>query len=99
MTYNTAEPATSTAQAAKKDATPDSTAPAPIVIDMGKKTRKQIRKLRKGEPGRLMNRVEEAVEHLRENGVLAASAQPIVVVIKERARRRGKRISKMWGLG
>ena len=35
--------------------------------------------LRKGKPGRLLDRVEETVEHLRENGALAANAQPIVV--------------------
>lgn len=71
----------------------------PIIIDMGKKSRKQVRKLRKGKPGRLMNRVEEALEHLRENGAIDANAQAIVLVVKERTRRRGRKLAKMWGLG
>jgi hypothetical protein len=66
---------------------------------MGKKTRRQIRKLRKGKPGRLLDRVEDTIQHLRENGALADDAQPIVIVVKERRRNRGKRLSKFWGLG
>ena len=74
-------------------------APEPIIIDMGKKSRKQVRKLRKGKPGRLLDRVSETVEHLREAGTLAEDAQPIVIVVKQKTRRRGRRIAKMWGLG
>lgn len=71
----------------------------PIVIDMGKKKSKDVRKLRRGKPGKLMRRLEETIEHLRENGALAKDAQPVVIVIRKKARRKGKRISKMWGLG
>lgn len=70
-----------------------------IVIDLGKKTRRQVRKLRRGKPGRLMNRVEEALEHLRENGAVAADTQPIVIVVRQRAKRRRNRMARMWGLG
>lgn len=72
---------------------------APIVIDMGKKSRKAVRKLRKGKDGRLMRRVEDAVEHLKENGAVADGTQVIVVVVKQKPKRRGKRVAKMWGLG
>jgi hypothetical protein len=73
--------------------------PEPIVVDMGKKSRKAIRKLRKGKPGKLMDRVQETLAHLRENGALAEDAQPIIIVVKERASSRGRRAAKMWGLG
>lgn len=71
----------------------------PIILDMGKKPRKQVRKLIKGKPGRLMNRVEEAMDHLREQGALATGAQAVVIVIRQRPKRRGRRITKAWGLG
>ena len=72
---------------------------APIIVDMGKKDRKQIRKLTKGKPGRLMRRLEETLDHLRENGALADGAQPVVIVIRQKPRKRGKRFAKVWGLG
>lgn len=71
----------------------------PIIVDMGKKDRKQIRKLTKGKPGRLMRRLEDTIDHLRENGALAEGAQPVVIVIRQKPRKRGKRFTKMWGLG
>ena len=71
----------------------------PIVISMGKKTRRQIRKLRNGKPGRLMNRVEEAIERLRDDNTLDQSAQPVVIVVRQRAKRKGRRAAKFWGLG
>ena len=69
-----------------------------IVVDLGKKNRKQIRKLRKGKAGNLMDRVEETLAHLRENGAIAENAQAVVFVVKER-RRVGGKVAKMWGLG
>ena len=48
--------------AGNKDAAPATN--EPIIISMGKKTRKQVRKLTKGKPGRLMERVEEAIDRL-----------------------------------
>jgi hypothetical protein len=73
--------------------------PEPIVIDLGKKNRRQVRKLRRGKPGRLMDRVEDALAHLRESGAMAADTQPVVIVIRQRPKRRGGRIAKAWGLG
>ncbi len=100
MTTTTNEPATVASKPSKKPAAAPSASSNTIVLDMGSKTRKQIRKLRKGKSGRLMNRVEEAISHLRENGALTEGAQPIVIVVKQKARRRGgRRMAKMWGLG
>jgi soluble cytochrome b562 len=56
---------------------------APIVLDFGSKSRKQIRRLRKGR-GKLINRIDRVLEDLRNNGNLSATAQPIIVVVKER---------------
>ncbi len=86
--------------AGNKDAAPATN--EPIIISMGKKTRKQVRKLTKGKPGRLMERVEEAIEHLREEGAMAPDAQPIVIVIRQRPKRNNRRMakaSKVFGLG
>lgn len=96
---STEQPGTgsASAKAAKQEAS--SSAREPIVVDMGKKSRKQVRKLRKGRPGRLLDRVEDTIQHLRENGAIGEDVQPIVIVVKERVRNRGKRLSKMWGLG
>lgn len=80
-------------------ATPSDENAAPIIVDMGKKDRKQIRKLTKGKPGRLMRRLEETLDHLRENGALADGVQPVVIVIRQKPRKRGKRFAKVWGLG
>lgn len=71
----------------------------PIVIDLGKKNRKQVRKLRKGKSGRLMNRIEEAMEHLRENGAMNEDTQAVVIVVRERQKRRRNRAAKILGLG
>lgn len=71
--------------------------PEPIIVDIGKGSRKDVRKLRKGKQGKLMRRVDDTVEHLRENGALAPDAQVIVVVVRER-RKRGA-LGRMWGMG
>ena len=60
---------------------------APIVIDLGKKKRKDIRKLRKGS-GRLRNRVATCIQELKANGKIAPTAQPIVIVVKEKKKKR-----------
>jgi hypothetical protein len=70
---------------------------APIIVDIGKSSRKEVRKLRKGKPGKLMSQVAETVEHLRENGVLAAGVTPLVIIVRQRRSRR--RLTKMLGLG
>lgn len=65
---------------------------APVVIDLGKKSRKQVRRLRKGK-GRLMDKVSEVVAELRADGSIAASAQPVIVVVRQRRKK-----SALFGL-
>ena len=55
------------------------------VVDLGEHTKKSIKKLRRGE-GRLMDKVEDAILSLREEGILGASSQAVVVVVREEAR-------------
>ena len=62
---------------------PKATGDAPIVLDLGSKSRKQIRNLRKGE-GKLMDRIAQVIEDLKTNGTISGSAQPVIIVVKER---------------
>lgn len=78
--------------AAEDGAAPEA---APIIVDIGKGSRKDVRKLRKGSAGKLMRRLDETVEHLRESGAMAEGAQVVVLVVRQRRRRR----AKMLGLG
>lgn len=59
---------------------------APVIIDLGKRRRKQVKKLRRGE-GKLLNDVNGAVEELRTAGTLGADTQPVIIVVREK---RGK---------
>ena len=52
------------------------------VVDLGEHSRRRVRQLRRGE-GRLMEKVEDAVASLQSNGVLSASAQTVVIVVKQ----------------
>jgi len=69
----------------------------PIVIDMGKKPRRQVRKLRRGKPSRLMDRIQEVLDDARQAKAIPANAQAVVVVVREKKRKT--KYGKMWGLG
>ena len=69
----------------------------PIIIDMGKKKRRQVRKLRKGRDCSLMDRIKDALEEGIAAKAIPANAQPVVVVVKEKKKKR--KLGKMWGLG
>lgn len=69
----------------------------PIVIDLGKKKRKQVRKLRRGKPSGLMDRVHEVLAELAEANGIKAGTQAVVVVVREKKRKQ--KYGKMWGLG
>jgi Family of unknown function (DUF6200) len=58
-----------------------------VVIDLGRKSRKDVRDLRKGR-GRLMDDVEDAIEELREAGAISATVQPVIVVVERRLAER-----------
>ena len=56
-------------------------------VDLGTKRRKRVKQLRDGR-GKLMDRVREVVEELRTEGTLAANAQPVLVIIRQRRKKR-----------
>jgi hypothetical protein len=65
--------------------TPVNSAP-PVVLDLGKQRRKRVKQLRRGE-GRLMDEVNASIEELRTAGAIAADAQAVVIVVREKRRR------------
>jgi|RhiMethySRZTD1v2_1073278.scaffolds.fasta_scaffold1359405_1 hypothetical protein len=57
-----------------------------VVVDLGKKRRKQIKQLREGR-GKLMDQVNQLVSELRAAGSISAGTQPLVVVVQQRRKR------------
>jgi K+-transporting ATPase c subunit len=58
-----------------------------IVIDIEKRQKaKQIRRLRKG-TGKLTEKIKELVDELREQRTISAEAQPVVIVVRQKASR------------
>ena len=62
-----------------------------VVLDLGKKKRRDIKRLRKGR-GRLMDRLNDTLDGLKDEGTIDASSQPVVVIVRERPRRKGFRL-------
>ncbi len=58
-------------------------AKAPVIVDLGKKRRKLVKELRKGS-GKLMDEVNATLEELKNAGTIAATVQPVIVVVRER---------------
>jgi hypothetical protein len=61
-------------------------APAPIVIDLGRKNRKQVKRLRKGR-GKLLDKVAGVIDGMRATGALQPNAQTVIVVVREKEER------------
>ncbi len=61
--------------------------PLPIIVDLGKQGRKRVKGLRRG-TGRLMDEVNGCLAELRTAGTLSATAQPVVVIVRQKGRRR-----------
>jgi hypothetical protein len=54
-----------------------------IVVDLGSKSRKQVKQLRKGK-GKLMDKVHECISELKASGTITGVVQPVVIVVKEK---------------
>jgi urease accessory protein UreE len=52
------------------------------ILDMGEHNRRRVKRLRRGK-GKLMSKVERAIEELQEGGVLSPSAQTVIVIVRE----------------
>jgi len=59
---------------------------SPIILDIGRKNRKQVKQLRQGK-GKLLQEVNNCIEELKTSGNITASAQPVIVIVRERPRR------------
>jgi hypothetical protein len=68
------------------DSAPTPTSNAPVIIDLGRRRRKQVKKLRRGE-GKLLDDVNGAVAELRTAGTLSADVQPVIVIVREKRSR------------
>ena len=67
----------------------------PLIVDLGKHKRKRIKQLRQGR-GRLLEEIKSSIEELRTTGNVAAGAQPIVIVVREKRRRMGAGFPKLF---
>jgi hypothetical protein len=72
---------------------PTAASAAPILVDIGKHGRKRVKQLREGR-GRLMIEVSQCVEELKASGAVPADATPIVILVRQRPRKRA-----VWPLG
>jgi len=55
-----------------------------IVVDLGTKDTKQIKRLRRGK-GKLIDKVKQCLEELRTSGAITGTVQPVVIVVTEEA--------------
>jgi hypothetical protein len=62
--------------------------PSPVVADLGRRRRKEIKDLRKGK-GALLDDARKLIEQLQADRAIAGGAQPVIVIVKERRRRFG----------
>jgi hypothetical protein len=63
----------------------------PVVVDLGKKSRKQIKNLKKGK-GKLVRHVAAVLEEVKANGGAELAGKelvPIVIVYRRKPKRRG----------
>jgi len=61
---------------------------SPVIVDLGKRKRKDIKELRQGK-GPLLDEVKTCVDELVASGSCAAEAQPVVLIVREKRRRSG----------
>jgi hypothetical protein len=67
---------------------PESAFQSPVILDLGKKKKGDIKKLCNGE-GPLLDEVTACVEELKSSGAISAGAQPIVIVVRQKPSRKG----------
>lgn len=66
--------------------------PDPLIIDLGKHRRKDVKRLRQG-AGPLVDEIASCLSELRQSGQIAADAQPVVIVVREK-----KKKAALWPL-
>jgi uncharacterized protein DUF6200 len=63
----------------------------PLIVDLGKKRRKQIKQLRKGR-GKLFDKVNSTLQELKTASTISASAEPVVIIVQEKRRKTKSRL-------
>ena len=71
------------APAAKAPAAANGAGQAITIVDLGKRSKKQVKKLKKG-GGRLMDRVSQTVDQLKAENEIDAKAEVVVFVVREK---------------
>jgi hypothetical protein len=56
--------------------------PGSIIVDLGRRKKKQIKLLRKGK-GKLIGEVHECIKELQTSGALKTGGQPVILVVRE----------------
>jgi hypothetical protein len=64
---------------------------SPIIVDLGKKKRKAVKRLRRGS-GKLLDEVNVTLQELRNAGTIGANAQPVIFVVSERRRSAARQL-------
>lgn len=59
------------------------------VVDIGKHKRKQIRRLHKGQ-GKLMGKVQDALDQMRAEQLIDSNAHVVVLVVKEKRSKKSR---------
>jgi hypothetical protein len=59
--------------------------PSPIILDLGRKKRKSVKQLRNGK-GKLLAEALDSIEELQRVGTIPQSAQPVIVIVREKNR-------------
>jgi hypothetical protein len=54
-----------------------------LLIDLGKKSRKKIKQLRRG-TGKLLDEVQRCMQELRAAGTVPQSSQPVLMLVREK---------------
>jgi hypothetical protein len=68
----------------KEEKKPKSSKHDAVIVDLGRKSARNVRDLRKGH-GPLMDDVENCLEELQESGALTATAQTVIVIVERRS--------------
>lgn len=55
----------------------------PVIVDLGKKKKKEVKALRRGE-GQLMDDVRDAIDELASSGTVANGSQPVIVIVESK---------------
>ncbi len=60
--------------------------PLPVIVDLGKHARKDVKRLREGR-GKLLAEIATCLDELKSEGKLPDGAHPVVVIVREKRRK------------